>query len=53
LKRLFSQVAFAESLFGGDLLGLAEAIEKMTDKMRSDLEQIPTSGKTFCVKKYS
>jgi len=46
-------VAFAESLFGGDLLGLAEAIEKMTDKMRSDLEQIPTSGKTFCVKKDS
>jgi len=40
-KIIFSfQVASAETFFGGDILGLLEAIEKMTDKMRRDLEQV-------------
>ena len=39
----------AETLFGGDLLGLCESIEKMSDKMRLDLESIPTSDQRRAV----
>jgi hypothetical protein len=42
-------VSSAETLFGGDLLGLCESIDKMTDKMRIDLESIPTSDQRRAV----
>jgi hypothetical protein len=34
------QISSAESIYAGDLLALTEIIEKITDKMRMDLEQV-------------
>ena len=41
------QISLADSIYAGDLLALIEIIEKMTDKMRMDLEQV-----LFCLLKF-